>query len=127
MRKSIYFIFIGLLVAACDEEANPIDQASADRGKVLVTENCVACHSINSHVPNMGPPLLNVLGRKAGKYADYDYSDGMKSHNVTWNKETLVTFIQAPVEVVPGTKMALGPLSLQEAEDIAEYLRSVSS
>ncbi|MCK0209625.1 c-type cytochrome [Starkeya koreensis] len=123
VRKFLAFGTLGLALAACGGEPEPDRQAVA-RGEKLAV-NCSPCHSLKSRSEGIGPPLLGVIGRKAGGYPGYDYSPALKASGISWAPEQLASFIQNPVGVVPGTKMALSPLSPQEASDIVAYLRSL--
>lgn len=125
MRHVAILVLAGPLLAGCGPSEAPIDTAAAARGDRLA-ENCRPCHSLDSRSPSVGPPLLRVLGRKAGTYPGFAYSDAMKAYGVTWTKDNLVPFLLDPTGVVPGTKMALGPITQQDASDIAEYLRSLN-
>ena len=51
---------------------------------------CKACHQIGEGAKNaVGPVLNGVVGRKAGTYADYSYSDANKNSGVTWDEAYL--------------------------------------
>ncbi|WP_372054995.1 c-type cytochrome [Tistrella mobilis] len=126
MKTWMIVPLLALTLAACEDDAPALDQASVDRGKRL-SENCSACHSLTSSRADMvGPSLSGVIGRKAGAVSGYDYSDAIKSSGLVWTPEEITRFIQDPVGVVPGTKMALGPLSPEEAQDVVNYLRSIA-
>lgn len=113
-----------LLLAGCREEADPIDTAAAARGQAL-QDSCTACHALDRPRHMVGPHLVGVVGRAAGSLDDYAYSDALRDSGLTWTPETLAQFIRAPNDTVPGTKMAVGALSAQEASDIVTFLRSL--
>jgi cytochrome c len=108
---------IGL--TACGEA---IDEAAAARGKVAA-ENCLTCHSFDTQ-HKIGPHLRKVIGRTAGTAPGYEYSEAMRSSKIVWTEETLEQYLKSPVEMVPGTKMALAPLTDQQASDIVEFVKS---
>lgn len=114
-----------LILAGCqEEEVLPIDTAAAARGEALA-EDCKACHALNRRANRVGPHLQGVVGREVASVRGYDYSDALIAHGGIWTPERLADFILAPTEAVPGTKMAYGGITSQEADDIVEYLRSL--
>jgi cytochrome c len=54
----------------------------------------------------VGPLLYGVFGRKSGTEPGYSFSEAMTAHDVTWDFDTLDTYIAAPQTVVKGTKMS---------------------
>lgn len=125
MRKLVVYAFLVLGLAGCGEDKPPLDKEAVARGE-RVAVNCTPCHSLKSRSLNVGPPLNDILGRKAGTFSGYDYSPEMKESGITWTPDQISRFIQDPIEVVPGTKMALAPLSAQEASDVVTYLQSLN-
>lgn len=124
MRFLILSIRITTLAAsaigltACGES---IDQAAAARGKVAA-ETCLTCHSFDTQ-HKIGPHLRKVIGRTAGTTPGYEYSDAMRSSKIVWTEETLEQYLKSPLEMVPGTKMALAPLTDQQTNDIVEFIK----
>jgi len=77
---------------------------------------CRACHTITPDRMNMtGPHLYGLFGRKSGTEPGYTYTEAMTAHNVVWDFGTLDTYINAPQQVVKGTKM--GYTGIQNATD----------
>src|SRR5262249_3351669 len=59
------------------------------RGENLVGQ-CKSCHTFGDGEPNrIGPNLHDVFGRHSASHPGFEYSDGMKTHNVTWSYLTL--------------------------------------
>lgn len=82
---------------------------------------CKTCHQIGEGAKNfVGPALNGIVGRKAGTYANYNYSDANKNSGLTWDEATLTKYLKNPREVVPGTKMAFP--GLPKDEDIANVI-----
>jgi len=74
-------------------------------GKNLFNQ-CRACHQIGPDAQNsVGPVLNGVVGRKAGTYPGYNYSDANKNSGLTWDEATLKEYLKDPRAKVPGTKM----------------------
>jgi hypothetical protein len=51
--------------------------------------------------------VAGVIGRKAASVSNFDYSGAMKTSNRTWDAQSVESFITAPKEFVPGTRMEL--------------------
>jgi cytochrome c len=89
-----------------------------------VFKKCHACHNVGEGAHNaVGPVLNGIVGRKAGTYPDYNYSDANKNSGLTWDAATLQKYLKNPQEVVPGTKMAFPGLPKEEDEtNVIAYL-----
>ena len=90
---------------------------------------CQACHNAAEGAPSkVGPNLYNVFGPAASK--EFNYSAAMQSHAASvpeWNVATLNTYLEAPMEVVPGTTMAYGGVKDEnERAEIIAWLYSIS-
>ncbi len=82
---------------------------------------CKACHQIGEGAKNaVGPVLNGIVGRPAGTYADYAYSDANKGSGLTWDEATLTVYLKNPRAKVPGTKMLFPGLA--KDEDIANVI-----
>jgi cytochrome c len=108
---------IGL--TACGER---IDEAAAARGKVAA-ESCLTCHTFDTQ-HKIGPHLRKVMGRTAGTAPGYEYSEAMRNSKIVWTEEKLEQYLRSPMGMVPGTKMALAPLTDQQTNDIVEFIKS---
>ena len=86
---------------------------------------CRACHQIGEGAKNaVGPVLNGVVGRKAGTYPDYSYSDANKNSGITWDEATLKEYLKNPRAKVPGTKMIFPGLTKDEdIDNVIAYLK----
>ncbi len=86
---------------------------------------CKVCHQIGENAKNFVGPVLNgVVGRKAGTYPSYNYSDANKNSGLTWDEATLTKYLHNPREVVPSTKMAFPGLpNDQDVANVIAYLK----
>jgi cytochrome c len=67
---------------------------------------CRACHQIGPGAKiAVGPVLNGVVGRKAGTYPGYTYSDANRDSGLIWTPEELDKYLTSPQTVVPHTKM----------------------
>lgn len=97
-------------------------QDAAAGGKVFT--KCKACHQIGEGAQNaVGPVLNGIVGRKAGTYPDYSYSDANKNSGLTWDEATLKDYLKNPRAKVPGTKMIFPGLQKQaDIDNVVAYL-----
>jgi cytochrome c len=86
---------------------------------------CKVCHHIGEGAKNFVGPVLNgVVGRKAGTYPGYNYSDANKDSGLTWDEATLKKYLKNPQAVVPGTKMAFpGMTNEADIDNVIAYLK----
>ncbi len=86
---------------------------------------CKACHQIGEGAKNaVGPVLNGIVGRKAGTYSDYSYSDANKNSGFTWDEATLKEYLRNPRVKVPGTKMIFPGLPKDEdIDNVIAYLK----
>jgi cytochrome c len=98
-------------------------EGDAAKGKTLFSR-CSACHAVTDQ-NKVGPSLLGIVGRTAGTLPGARYSKAMTASGITWNDETLGTFLAAPAKTVPGTTMAVGLPNAQDRDDIIAYLNTL--
>ena len=108
------FIIIGMiLIILTVSIANTADLV---KGKKAF-KKCVACHSLEEGKNKIGPPLNNLLGRKAGSVKGYKYSKAMKNSGVVWNEESLDKFLTKPRKFIPKTKMSFRGIKKKSLRD----------
>src|SRR3984893_18148261 len=90
-----------------------------------VFAKCKICHQIGEGAKNaVGPVLNGVVGRKAGVYPDYSYSEANKNSGITWDEATLKEYLKNPRAKVPGTKMIFPGLPKEEdIDNVIAYLK----
>lgn len=96
------------------------DAAAGEKDFVV----CRACHQIGPNAKNaVGPVLNGVVGRKAGTYPNYQYSDANKGSDITWTQDELMKYLASPQAVVPHTKMIFpGLRDEQKRKDVIAFL-----
>jgi cytochrome c len=116
-------IGLGVIFAAVISSGPALAQDAAAGEKVFV--KCKACHQIGDGAKNaVGPVLNGVVGRPAGTYPDYSYSDANKSSGLTWDEATLYVYLKNPRAKVPGTKMIFPGLTKDEdINNVIAYLK----
>jgi cytochrome c len=111
----------GLMVLTSTVGAVAQDAAAGEK----VFAVCKACHQVGETAKNaVGPVLNGVIGRKAGTFAGYAYSDANKNSGLTWDDATFRDYIKDPRAKVPGTKMIYAGLKdEQKVNDLLAYLK----
>jgi cytochrome c len=86
---------------------------------------CKACHQIGETAKNaVGPVLNGIIGRPAGTYPGFNYSDANKNSGLTWDEATFRDYIKDPRAKIPGTKMIYpGLKDEQKTSDLLAYLK----
>jgi len=89
---------------------------------------CRTCHVLDEGVNRVGPSLHKVVGRKSGSVPGFSYSDANKNSGVTWDSQTLFTYLKDPKGFMPGTKMAFpGVKDDQARANLVAYLERESA
>ena len=98
---------------------------SAEQGET-VFKKCMPCHAIGEGAAvKVGPPLNGIVGRKAGSWPNYSYSEANKNSGITWDEATLREYLKDPRAKVPGTKMSFAGLPKPEdVDNLIAYLKT---
>lgn len=118
-------VLTAILAAAAVAPAMAQDAAAGEKTFVV----CRACHQIGPGAKNaVGPVLNGVVGRPAGSYPGYSYSNANKGSGLTWDEATLTKYLAAPQQVVPGTKMIFpGLKDPKKVQDVIAYLKTFNA
>jgi cytochrome c len=123
MRISQLAAIIAGLVAA---SAALADAPAGDvtRGAAVFKAQCSACHlqKPTDTSPPIGPQLNGVVGRKAGSWDHFKYTDAMRKAGFTWNAKLLDQYLENPYAVVPGAAMGLLVPVEKNRVDVITYL-----
>jgi len=122
MRKGISAVTLWAVMTA---GAQAQDAAAGEKTFAV----CKACHQIGETAKiGVGPVLNGVIGRRAGTYPGYSYSEANKNSGLTWDDATFREYIRDPKAKVPGTKMIYAGLKdEQKATDLLAYLKQFDS
>ncbi len=113
------FIGVSLLAAAAPP---PGDPAAGEQ----VYARCIACHSPDRN--RTGPLHCGLFGRVSGTAPGYAYSPAMREAAITWNADTLDTFLEAPLQAVRGTTMGFaGVADAGDRRDLIAYLGTLTA
>jgi cytochrome c len=121
--KRIYFLTVSLFLS----HGVFLLQANAQdlkRGEKLF-EACASCHSLSKEDQNtVGPSLFGLFGRKAGALEDFRYSPALKRSGITWNQQTLNTFLVDPQKSIPANRMPFdGIPNAKDRNDLIAFLK----
>ena len=109
------------------EPVSPAAKVAADAGaKPAAYAQCAACHAVEPGKHGIGPSLHGVYGTKAGEIPGFAFSEKLKASGLTWDDATLDKWLEAPMKMVPGTKMSYAGLKdpAKRAELIA-YMKTL--
>lgn len=120
MRISTVAIFAALVWTG---PAFALDAGDVTHGKTLYSK-CRSCHTAGAD--GIGPRHCDVVGRKAGSIAGYNYSPAMQKCGLTWTPENLDRFLAEPAKTVPGTFMTFAGIHKpQDRADLIAYLATL--
>ncbi len=115
-------LLASLMLAMCaSAPASAQDLAAGERSFL----KCKPCHQMGEEAINsVGPVLNGIIGRKAGTYDNYSYSDANKNSGLTWDDDTFKVYIKNPRAKIPGTKMAFAGINNEnEVNNLLAYLK----
>lgn len=96
-------------------------------GERLFRQRCGTCHSLEPSQNRAGPHLSGVIGRTAGSVEGARYSAAMRESGITWDNQSLDTFLAAPRQMVPGTSMTVGVPNAAQRAAIITYLEGAGA
>ena len=88
-----------------------------------VFNKCMACHDAVNDKNKVGPSLHGVVGRKAGTFDGFKYSEAMKAAGeagLVWDDTNIAGYVKDPKGKIPGNKMAFP--GLKDDADIANVI-----
>jgi cytochrome c len=110
------WVIAGIALAASTGTTLAQDAAA---GEQVFKRLCSPCHDIGSAAKiKLGPPLNGLEGRKAGTYEGFNYSPANKNSGITWDHDGFVKYIHAPMQEMPGTRMAF--VGIKNDKDVAD-------
>ena len=115
-------ILVGWMVIASAGLAFAQDAAA---GQQVFMRWCMPCHDAGEGAKiKLGPPLNGIDGRKSGSWEGFNYSEANKGSGITWSPESFPTYIRAPMQAMPGTRMAfVGIKNDKDIGDLWAYLK----
>lgn len=113
-------LFIPIFIAS----ASAAQAGDAVAGEKIF-KRCMACHMVGENAKTrVGPVLNGLIGRKAGTYEGFKYTEANKNSGLVWDEATLATYLKNPRATIPGTSMTFpGIKKDQEIDDLIAYLK----
>jgi cytochrome c len=93
------------------------------RAKAAV-DMCAACHTLTYRQNRIGPPLLGIMGKRAGTEPGFAYSDAMAKSGMVWDRDTLRRFLLDPQGTIPGTAMGIAGMPADDVQSVVDYLET---
>jgi cytochrome c len=110
-------LMMALFALAASTGSSLAQDAAA--GEQVFKRLCSPCHDVGPEAKiKLGPPLNGIDGRKAGTFEGFNYSEANKSSGITWNGDDFPNYIRAPMQAMPGTRMAF--VGIKNDKDIAD-------
>jgi glucose/arabinose dehydrogenase len=104
--------------------------AAPSAGQTYFEQNCASCHTADAGMGSRaGPPLFNVVGRKAASAPGYNYTDALTKAGAagkTWTRAELDVFLRDPSRDVPGTAMPVAVADAKQRATVIDYLAAQS-
>jgi cytochrome c len=117
---------LGALPAAA--EAPRDETIKIQAGEAFFGSECRRCHATDADKASYGPLLDGVVGRLAGKYPDYPYSEALSNAGFVWTEGALRAWMEDNTGLLPGTKMRHVGITDPVIQDfILAYLKSLST
>lgn len=116
-----------LICLSLPAAAETYKKVKTDAGEVLFETSCRRCHSVDADKASYGPLLNGVVGRRAGTYQGYPYSEALKAAGFVWTPGALRAWMEDNDKFVPGTKMRHVGIEDPTVQDfIVTYLTSLN-
>jgi len=90
----------------------------------IVFNQCKQCHHIGPGATNFyGPSLNGLVGRPAGTFPGYNYSEANKHSGKVWDVPTLESYLKQPQHDVPATYMTFkGLTNKADIDNVIAYI-----
>ncbi|MHA1523538.1 MAG: c-type cytochrome [Alphaproteobacteria bacterium] len=93
-------------------------------------KKCKSCHTTEQGGKNkIGPNLFDIVGKPAGRNADYKYSKNLAAQaaeGLMWTEENLDTWLKNPRKFIKKSKMALKLKKESQRADVIAYLATLT-
>ena len=121
MNRLIRLVLLLLIATGL---AVPTAQSEALSGEQLYDIACEACHSLGSAPDHrVGPPLGNLLDRRAAAVEGYRYSEALRASEWSWTLATLLAWLSDSDTAIPNNAMNyVNALTAEESQRLAEWL-----
>lgn len=104
------------------------DRGDPQHGRTVFEQNCALCHDTSSGAQatvEKGPPLGGIVGRRAGVWSRFGYTQALIDSQLIWTEDNLDRFLANPSGVVPNTSMAVAVPDETDRRDLVAYLATL--
>lgn len=109
-------------------ESSAVATIRLEAGKKFFDAECRRCHAVDATDKSYGPPLEGVIGRRAGSFEGYAYSEALKGAGIVWTEAALKAWMEDNQGLIPGTKMRhVGITDPVEQDFILTWLRNATA
>jgi cytochrome c len=116
-----------ILLATVTAAQIPLPAPKPIDGSALFKQQCGTCHTTTLSEPiRQGPPLLKVVGRRAGTFEGFHYSPGFAKADFVWDETRLDAWMTDPQAVIPGAVMAYRQAKPDVRAAIIAYLKELN-
>ena len=127
LRTTSLALLLALASGPAFSESSAVAGIKLAAGQQFFDAECHRCHAIDATDKSYGPPLEGVIGRPAGSFEGYPYSEALKSAGFVWTEPALKAWMEDNQGLVPGTKMRhVGITDPVEQEFILSWLRQAA-
>ena len=127
LRTTSLALLLALASGPALSESSAVAGIKLAAGQQFFDAECHRCHAIDATDKSYGPPLEGVIGRPAGSFEGYPYSEALKSAGFVWTEPALKAWMEDNQGLVPGTKMRhVGITDPVEQEFILSWLRQAA-
>ena len=125
MRATLLRAGLGLSLLAGVLPVAMAQTSDVLRGRQLFESRCGGCHSLDQN--RVGPALGTVVGRVAGKQADFAYSPALSAATHVWTPAKLMAWLTDPEALVPGQAMGYRLAEADDRRDVVAFLQSLAT
>jgi len=115
-----------MLAATIAAAQIPLPAPKPPDGPTLFKQQCATCHTDNLSDPvRQGPSLFNIIGRRAGTAAGFQYSAAFGKADFVWDEAKIDAWMTNPQEMIPGAVMAYRQAKPEIRSAIIAYLKEL--
>jgi cytochrome c len=127
MKATILAIALVPVLAATAAVAGEYDAIKIRAGAEFFGKECQRCHAVDADRASYGPLLEGVIGRPAGSFQGYPYSEALAQAGFVWTKGAIRAWMEDNDALVPGTRMRHVGVTDPTVQDfIVSYLASLT-
>jgi len=116
-----------MLAATMTAAQIPLPAPKPLDGAALFRQQCGTCHTTALAEPlRQGPPLVKIVGRRAGSVDGFHYSPAFAKADFVWDEARLDAWMSNPQEVIPGAVMAYRQAKPEVRAAIMSYLKELN-